>query len=266
MNYNAWIFTIGNEIVHGRVLNTNASYLGRRLTLLGYSVIGNISLIDDVDIIAKFLKYVLTYSPMLIVTTGGLGPTHDDRTLEAVSKATGRDLELNMEALEMIQKKYQNLNLPLTSERKKMSYLPRGSIPIPNPIGTAPGCWLEVGNTIIISLPGVPREMEVMWESWIEPRLRAIGPSTYIVEKNVRSVGIPESSLAPIIKDILKKFPDVYIKTHPREGERSRYVIDIYIMYSNRSKEVAEKIVSEVITMLSNEIKNRYGIDIHTDS
>jgi len=265
MSYNAWIFTIGNEVVHGRVLNTNASYLGRRLTLLGYFVVGNISLVDDVDIVARFLDYVLTYRPMVIVTTGGLGPTYDDKTLEAVSKATKRELELNREALEMIEKKYRPLNLPLTDERRKMAYLPRGSIPIPNPIGTAPGCWLEINHTVIISLPGVPREMEVMWESWVEPRLRSIGPSIHIVERNIRSIGIPESSLAPIVKDVLKKFPDVYIKTHPRDEERDRYVIDIYIMYSNRSREIAEKIVNEVIVMLQNEIRRRYGIDIITN-
>jgi len=86
--YAAWIFTIGNEVVHGRVINTNSAFLGRKLVLLGYDVLGNISLIDDVDLISKFLKYVLPDSKV-IITTGGLGPTYDDRTSEALANALG---------------------------------------------------------------------------------------------------------------------------------------------------------------------------------
>ncbi|MEM2852096.1 MAG: molybdopterin-binding protein, partial [Ignisphaera sp.] len=82
-SYDAWILTLGTEVVQGRVINTNASYLGRRLTLLGFRVVGNVSLIDDVNIIAKYITIILDEKPSVIVTTGGLGPTYDDRTLEA---------------------------------------------------------------------------------------------------------------------------------------------------------------------------------------
>ncbi|RLG85221.1 MAG: competence damage-inducible protein A, partial [Thermoprotei archaeon] len=207
--YEAWIFTLGNEVVEGRVVNTNAAYLGRRLTLLGYNVVGNISLIDDVEIISNYLRHVaLNHRPSIIVTTGGLGPTYDDRTLEAVAKAFNRKLILNEEALRMVIEKYSERNMPITEERKKMAYLPEGSIPIPNPVGTAPGSWLEVKelNLIVISLPGVPRELEAMWEGWVEERLRIIGPKVHIVEASFTVVGVPESSAAKVLKNIVKKY------------------------------------------------------------
>jgi nicotinamide-nucleotide amidase len=265
--YNAWIFTLGTEVTQGRIVNTNASYLGRRLTLLGFRVIGIISLIDDVDTIARYLTIVLNERPKVIVTTGGLGPTYDDRTLEAVARALNKKLILNDEAFNIIKEKYKARNMPLTEERIKMAYLPEGGVAIPNPIGTAPGCWLEVGDTIIVSLPGVPQEMEAMWEYLIEPKLRSIGPSVYIAEILLKIVGVPESSLAPIIKNILKDSPpEVYIKSHPKEGTPGKPIIELYIMYSNEDKEKADKVAKEIMNKMINSIKQRFEATIETIS
>ncbi|MCS7111083.1 MAG: nicotinamide mononucleotide deamidase-related protein [Ignisphaera sp.] len=259
-SYDAWIMSLGTEVVQGRVLNTNASYLGRRLTLLGFRVVGILSLIDDVDIIARYITVVLRDRPRVIVTTGGLGPTYDDRTLEAVAKALNRKLALSYDALNMVKRKYEARNMPLTEERIKMAYLPDGSIAIPNPVGTAPGCWIEVENAIMISLPGVPQEMEAMWESWVEPRLRLIGPSVYIAEILMKIVGVPESSLAPIVKGVLREAPaELYIKSHPKGEELGKPVIELYIMCSSREKEkamtTAENTASKIMSIIKTEFK-----------
>lgn len=259
-SYDAWIMSLGTEVVQGRVLNTNASYLGRRLTLLGFRVVGILSLIDDVDIIARYITVVLRDRPRVIVTTGGLGPTYDDRTLEAVAKALNRKLVLSYDALNMVKRKYEARNMPLTEERIKMAYLPDGSIAIPNPVGTAPGCWIEVENAIMISLPGVPQEMEAMWESWVEPRLRLIGPSVYIAEILMKIVGVPESSLAPIVKGVLREAPaELYIKSHPKGEELGKPVIELYIMCSSREKEkamtTAENTASKIMSIIKTEFK-----------
>lgn len=259
-SYDAWIMSLGTEIVQGRILNTNASYLGRRLTLLGFRVVGVLSLLDDVDTIARYVSAVLLDKPRVIVTTGGLGPTHDDRTLEAISKALNRTLVLNRDALDMVRRKYEARNMPLTEERIKMAYLPEGSIAIPNPVGTAPGCWIEMENTVIVSLPGVPREMEVMWESWVEPRLRVIGPSVYIAEIMMKITGVPESSLAPIIKNALREGPaELYIKSHPKGEELGKPVIELYIMYSSKDREkalaVAENAANKIAGTVESEFK-----------
>jgi len=256
----AWLFTLGNEVVQGRVINTNASYLGRRLTLLGFDVQGNISLIDNVLLVKDFLKYVIDkMRPALIVTTGGLGPTYDDRTLEAVAKALGLKLVLNEEALKMVQEKYSEKGLELTEDRVKMAYLPEGSIPIPNTVGTAPGCWLEAHGTIVVSLPGVPRELEAMWEKWVEPRLRKLLPEIHIVEHTFRVVGIPESSVAPIIKRLLKTYGNVYIKTHPKGHEIRAPILDVYVMATSESLEKAKQTVDEVVESLVSELRKLGG-------
>ncbi|MEM1542465.1 MAG: nicotinamide mononucleotide deamidase-related protein [Ignisphaera sp.] len=258
----SWIFTLGNEIVQGRVINTNASFIGRRLTLLGFRVVGVLSLIDDVDVISRYISLVLKEKPRVIVSTGGLGPTHDDRTLEAISKAVNKRLVINQEALEMIKARYSLHGIELTIERIKMAYLPEGAIPIPNPIGTAPGSWLEVGETIIVSLPGVPKEMEIMWSSWVEPRLRAIGPPIHIVERLFVIEDVPEATFAPIVKDVLKVFSNLYIKTHPKGDEVGKQVLEVYVMYSHRDRNEAEVAIDNAIQLLHKKFRERYGTEL----
>lgn len=260
--YIAWIFTLGNEIVQGRILNTNAVFIGRRLTLLGFQVIGIISLIDDVDIVAKFIAMILREKPRIIVSTGGLGPTHDDKTLEAIAKAVNKKLVLNEKAFEMIKDRYTSLGYELTEERIKMAYLPENAIPIPNSIGSAPGSWLEIEETIIISLPGVPKEMEVMWDTWIEPRLKTLAPKTHIIEKIVSIEDIAEEIVAPLVKEAFKIFPDVYIKTHPKIDETGKKTLDIYIMYSHHDKDTAEEIARRVTETISERLVKRHNVKI----
>ncbi len=256
----AWVLTLGNEVVQGRVVNTNAAFLGRRLFILGLDVLGNISLIDDVGLVSEFLRELLSRGAKLIVTSGGLGPTYDDRTLEAVSRATGRPLKLNEDALKMIEERYRSGGYELTEERVKMAYLPEGAIPIPNYVGSAPGSWLEVGEAIIISLPGVPRELESMWENWVEPRIRECFPTKHVVEETFRVVGVPESSAAKVVKDVLKIYGSVYIKTHPKGDEIEKPVLDIYVLASGYNKVEAEDLVSEVVGKLKDGLRKLGGI------
>uniref|UniRef100_A0A7J2U6U8 Nicotinamide mononucleotide deamidase-related protein n=1 Tax=Ignisphaera aggregans TaxID=334771 RepID=A0A7J2U6U8_9CREN len=243
----AWIFTLGTELAQGRVINTNGSYIGRRLTLLGVKVIGIVTIIDNVDLISKYLMLVLNEGPRFIVTTGGLGPTYDDRTLEAIAKALNRKLVLNVEALEMVRRKYEERKMPLTPERMKMAYLPEGGVPVPNPVGTAPGCWIEYGETVIVSLPGVPREMEAMWENWVEPRLRKLLPPIHIAEAFAKIIGVPESSLAIQLNRIVQEYEKVYVKSHPLGEELGKPVINIYVMASGEEPSLASKLAQEVL-------------------
>lgn len=262
-NYTAWLFTLGTELTQGRVVNTNAAFIGRRLTLLGFNVVGIITLVDDVDLISRYLGIVLSWKPKVLITTGGLGPTYDDRTLEAIAKTINKQLVLNQEAFDMVKKKYEARGLNLTPERIKMAYLPEGANPIPNPVGTAPGCWLEVEDTLIIALPGVPKEMETMWFSWVEPRLRLIGPKLHIVERLVVVEDVPEATMAPVIKALIKLYPGVYIKTHPEISEAGKPVLKIYVMYSHRDEEEAKSTVLKVIQSISDKFVEMYGKELN---
>ncbi|MCD6324329.1 MAG: nicotinamide mononucleotide deamidase-related protein [Desulfurococcales archaeon] len=256
----AWVLTLGNEVVQGRVVNTNAAYLGRRLFILGLDILGNISLVDDVGLVSTFLKELLGREPKLIVTSGGLGPTYDDRTLEAVARATGRPLKLNEDALRMVEEWDREGGYELTEERVKMAYLPEGAVPISNPVGSAPGSWLEVGETIVISLPGVPKELEAMWEGWVEPRIREVIPTRYVVEKTFRVVGVPESSAARIVKKVLRIYDSVYIKTHPKGDEVRKPVLDVYVLASGSNRLEAEELVAEVTGELKEGLRELGGV------
>lgn len=256
----AWVFALGTEVVTGRVVNTNAAYLGRRLMLLGFQVLGSVSLVDDVQLIAEWLGRVLEGRPRIVVTTGGLGPTYDDVTLEAVARALGRRLVLSEEALSMVRRKYEERRLELTPERVKMAYLPEGAVVVPNPVGTAPGCWIEHGETVVICLPGVPRELEAMWEGYVEPRLRSIAPLRRIAERMFTVVGIPESTAAVAVKEVLAQYPRVYVKTHPKGHEIRGPVLDVYVQASAEGEEEASRIVEEAAELLAQKLRALGGV------
>ena len=246
----AWIITVGNEILVGRIVNTNASWLAKRLTLLGFRVDRIITVPDRVDDIAEEVGRGIARA-RVVITTGGLGPTYDDVTLEGVARAAGRRLVLNEEARRMVEEFYSSRGLPLTEERLKMARLPEGARPIPNPVGAAPGSLLEIGGVLVASLPGVPKEMEEMFTRYLEPELRRIAPPTRIVECSVRIEGVPESSLAPYIRKASKISERVYLKSHPKGHETLGPILEVRALASapssREAEEDARRVLEEVV-------------------
>lgn len=237
----ASILTIGNEVVQGRVLNTNQQYLGRRLTMIGFEVVLAASVPDRMDLIVEILGIASErFSSDVIISTGGLGPTYDDITSEALSRYLGEDHVINEDALRMIREKYESRGIELTPERIKMAMMPRSARPIPNPVGTAPGIYVEKNNKIYICLPGVPSEMQAMWERSVEPLLRRMS-NIQIVEKVITVKGVMESSAAKIINKIVKENPSVYVKSQPKGLELGTPILDIYIMAASQHLETARK-------------------------
>ncbi|ADL18888.1 competence damage-inducible protein A [Acidilobus saccharovorans 345-15] len=235
----AWLLTIGNEILIGRIVNTNAAWLARKLTFLGFSVERIIVTPDDLEQIGDEIRRALSHGVRLVITTGGLGPTYDDRTLEAVALATNRRLVLNKEAYEMVLAKYSQGGMQMTKEREKMAYMPEGAVALRNSAGTAPGSWLDLGSTIIVSLPGVPKEMEAIFEEEVMPRLKAIAPQLSVVECGFKVVGVPESSLAPFVEEAERKNPGCYVKSHPKGVEVGNPILEIKVLASGNTREEA---------------------------
>ncbi len=254
----AWILSIGNEILIGRITNTNASWLSKRLTFLGVKVTRIITVPDEIDDIVEEIKRGLDKAD-LIITTGGLGPTYDDKTIEAVAKALNKELILNSIAFDMIKKKFEIANLPMTKEREKMAYLPEGGIPLKNSVGTAPGLFLETNNKIIISLPGVPKEMEAIFEEEVINRISKILPPISVVECGFKLVGVPESSIAPILEQIDKKFSNLYIKSHPKGIEVSNPILEIKVLASDNDKSEAKKKAESALEIVKEEAKKLNG-------
>ena len=256
--YEAWLITIGNEVLIGRIVNTNMAWLGRKLTLLGYKVDRGLIVPDELEDIAWAFKTAIATGVKVVVSTGGLGPTFDDKTAEGLALALDSKLELNEEALKMIKEKYSRKGLELTEHRIKMAMLPSRAKPIPNPVGTAPGIHVKVKETDIFCLPGVPKEMEAIFEESIEPYLKRIGPPVVFVEKTLEVRGLPESGLAPLIEEVIKKY-GVYVKSHPRGAELKVPIILLHITSSGLNRKEAVKKVEKALEHLKRFILEKGG-------
>ena len=231
----AFIVNIGTELLIGRTINGNLQWLGSRIYSSGGEVLGSITVHDRKDQIAFALKCAISSGAGFIITTGGLGPTYDDITMEAVAEWLGKKLVLNENALSFMIK----LRKPMTEESKKayekMATLPEGSMPLFNYVGTAPGAMLFTGEKRLFVLPGVPREMKDMFERYVEP---FIG---YSVSRGIvtRVEGIFEAQISPLITELTKSFPAVYVKSHP-SMEYGKSVLRIEAWTQDSSVDIME--------------------------
>ena len=254
------IISIGNELLIGKVLNTNAHWLSKRATSVGIKVKRITIIPDDVNETARAIRETLKREPEFIVTTGGLGPTFDDKTLETLAKALKRKLEVNKEALEMVKEKYQiyarkrrSNNAELTQPRVKMATIPEKSIPIRNPVGTAPGVQVNLENTVLIALPGVPREMEAIFEQTVEPMLRHASHGAIFYEESIYADDVMESALAPLIDKVMIDNSAVYVKSHPRGAENKPH-LEIHFSMTTPDEKKAQETLQKAVTQLSNMI------------
>jgi len=203
------IFT-GDELLRGDIVNTNQAFLGEALLDAGLFATHALSVTDDLDAIAAALQAALIRRPDAVIISGGLGPTEDDLTREAVASALGRPLEHHDELLAQIQARFVELDLHMGDSNRKQALIPEGAVPIPFS-GTAPGFWLITGDTLVAALPGVPRELVAMWTETIAPlltsRLREVKtkngrPVEGVVVRRLRVYGIGESTLAELLGGI----------------------------------------------------------------
>ena len=219
----------------GDVLDTNTNWLCKRITGVGGQVTRAALVRDEHEAIVAEVRAALDRRPDLILTTGGLGPTGDDITLLGVAEATARPLELHPEALALVKATYEKLtekgyleDATLTDARKKMAYLPQGATAVDNPVGAAPAAVLQIGSTTLVSLPGVPEELKGIYEETLQPILKTIFGESYYEEKAVIAHCGDESSLAPILAEVVEAHPEVYIKSRARRyGSEVRILITL---------------------------------------
>jgi len=259
------IVCVGNELLIGKTLNTNAQWLAKRATSLGMAVKRITVVADDIKEIVKVIRETLRRRPRFIITTGGLGPTFDDKTLEGIAKALNRKLEINEKALEMVKEKYENYaherrmeKIELTPARVKMATIPEKAEPIANPVGTAPAVRIDLEGTILMALPGVPSEMEAIFEETVAPLLRKETGQVTFSEKSIYADGIMESALAPLIDKVMHDNPYVYVKSHPR-GEEKKPHLEIHLSTTARDNETGKQRLKKAIIQLSDLIEKIGG-------
>jgi nicotinamide-nucleotide amidase len=194
------LITIGDELLLGLTVDTNAAYLARELGAVGVEIVRRATVGDVAADIANAVADALARTGA-VVTTGGLGPTSDDMTKPAIATLFGRELEFDTDTYERIERRWQSRGLrgPLPATNRQQALIPRGAIILANDHGTAPGIWLEdAQGRWVAMLPGVPREMRAMVADRLIPRLRAgaQGASTVVRSRTLRTTGIAESAAA----------------------------------------------------------------------
>jgi nicotinamide-nucleotide amidase len=197
----ALIVSIGDELLIGQIINTNASWMARKCDEWGIPPFQIITLGDNEEELVSTLKKYEN-EDVYIFITGGLGPTSDDKTRSALARFLGVPLRLNEEALGYMKAVMDEIRRPITEKHQLQAHLPEGVIVLQNKMGTASGIWVERAGLKIIALPGVPYEMEYLMENQIAKRIEA---GQYSIHKTILTVGMSESSLSERLTDFEDK-------------------------------------------------------------
>lgn len=217
----AGILTIGNEVLDGLVLDTNSNWMEKELIALGVEMRRLVTVRDEVEEIGNGLDFLLDDCDV-IITSGGLGPTHDDMTLVSIGKKLKRNVLLDTHGLEIVTRQYEILHQrgivsspDITESRKKMAMLPEGSIALDNTVGGAPGVKIHHEDKTIFCLPGVPSELRDIWERGVKPWFIENIKGAYYEEVREFDV-VDESVFAPHIEVSMRKHQGVWIKSMPK--------------------------------------------------
>ena len=199
--------TIGEEILYGHILDTNANFISNALSDIGIKVVMHLSVGDTYNDILDALKVAESRADIILIT-GGLGPTNDDITKKCLSDYFGSEIKLNKQVLDDLSDYFKKRGFPFTESNQRQAYLPENAEIITNRMGTAPGMWFEKDNTIFISMPGVPHEMQHLVEEEIIPRLSDAYKTDIIYHKLIMTAGLGESWLAEKIVKWENSLPD----------------------------------------------------------
>jgi len=254
------IISVGNELLTGHTLNTNASWIAKQVTDVG-GIVKIVTIVgDEIDEIASSIRGSLRRKAGWLIISGGLGPTYDDKTLQGLARALGQELVLNKEAVVMLKRKYSKiLNLELTAPRIKMATIPARAKPLHNPVGHAPAVMVTHGSCTIFVLPGVPKEMMAIFAKYILPVLkRKIGKFVRL-ETNLETTNIMESFLAPYLDRVVANNPKVYIKSHPRGYSRGVSRLHISFACESSSRRLARKYLRKAIGEMKQSIIDADG-------
>lgn len=255
----AEIVTIGTELLLGEIVDTNSAWIAQQLTTIGLNLYYTTTVGDNLGRITHVLREALARSDV-VITTGGLGPTVDDMTREAVAAATERPLVLDEELVQEISAYFARRHYVMTDNNRKQACLPQGARVIHNPVGTAPAFAVEHRGHVIISLPGVPHEMRYLMENEVLPYLRErFGLQGLIKSRFLHTCGIGESTVDSKIGDLMQLTnPTVGTRAHPGQT-------DVCITAKAATETEADALIAQVEAELRERLGDYiFGVDEQT--
>ncbi|MEC7518773.1 MAG: competence/damage-inducible protein A [Myxococcota bacterium] len=244
----AAVLSIGTELTRGELTNSNASWLSEQLTALGCEVCEHVSVPDDLDRIGAALKR-LAAEHRWIVATGGLGPTTDDLTAEAVARVAGVARVRHEPSLRMIERRFAAVGREMSPSNAKQADLPEGADPLENPVGTAPGFAVTIGGCRAWFLPGVPHEMKRLFADHVQPAVsRGVERDTHQV--HLRTFGLPESKVGELLEGVEARFEGLTL------GYRASFPeIEVKLLARAESESAAQAVAREA----EEEVRRRLG-------
>ena len=251
----AEIVAIGSELLLGQIVDTNSAFIAKRLAENGIEIVQVKTVGDDLRRIEESIRDSIHRSP-IVITTGGIGPTEDDLTREAIANVAHRPLTIQPQLMEQIEAIFKRRGFRMSENNRRQAYIPEGTIPIENPKGTAPGFIVEGPNWVTLTLPGVPSEMEYLMENTVIPYLRKRFDlkNQVIRYKVLRACGLGESGIGLQIQDLMKESGNPTVGTLASIGD-----VKIRITAKADHPEEADRLISE----MEQEIRNRLGILIY---
>jgi len=257
----AEIISIGDEILYGQIADTNSPFIAEKLIGEGIEVVFSTSVGDDINKIAEAFNTAGSRADV-IIATGGLGPTSDDLTKKAVVKVFKRNLVFHEKILKEIEKSFEARGLSMPKINQNQALLPQGAKPLANRWGVAPGIFIEEGNSLFFSLPGVPLEMKWMLENEVLPILSSKKPEGFVIQRKLRTTGIPESSIYEKIEELIDPKGDVKIAFLPSYlGVDIRLVVRLFNLLTTNLKQKGE--VEAEIEELEKKIREILGTYVY---
>jgi len=254
---NAEIIAVGSELLTPERVDTNSLYLTAHLNALGVEVVGKAVVGDDRARLTEAVRTALARAE-LVILTGGLGPTEDDVTRDAVAAALSRALIFREELRAAIEQRFCRLGRRMAEINLRQAYLIEGAEALANHHGTAPGQWIELAGRVILLLPGPPPELQPMFADYALPRLRRLTPPLVIRTRVLRVAGMPESDLDQLISPVYSQYQNPVTTILAAPGD-----IQIHLRARSESEAEAERLVSElsaqIEALLGERIYSRNG-------
>lgn len=201
------LINIGDELLIGQVVNTNAAFVGQQMAAAGFELTDVLTIGDDGDAIRNAITSALTKTDIVLMT-GGLGPTKDDITKKVICDIFGRELVMDEPTLQHVTEIFASRGMALTETNRQQAAVPQGCTVLSNPLGTAPGLWMEQDGKVLIALPGVPFEMEKLITDEVLPRLKANAQQNHaILYKVLQCTNISESGLSDLLEEYERQLP-----------------------------------------------------------